>query len=214
MSEASSSAEHYNIYLSTTDLIRESVAYYRTLLEQQVTRFDIDAMRSALREPELAEEMVRVLRRRIGACGKVVVRHVRVDRSVSCETLLKRTGRTVLTRNKQVVLDAPVGSGDETDVYLFELDHFIEDDFDLDREYEIRGLKASDFYSLEAVIRNDQTLSERGRGTVATHWQDSSGLWCFAAFSTEFNDCERFVQVDRRVPGGWSGKWIFAGIKT
>lgn len=153
-----------------------------------------------------AAELVAVIRKRVEAISNVIVRHVKVNRNRSPQEVIKATGRTpYLTDN--VVATMPKGEGDEADVYFFKLGRYV-NDADLDKEFELRGLKPVDPYSLAAVNEDDPAFADDHPN--ATHWKDANGEWCYAAFSEWY--AYRSVLVDR-TDGDWLDCWWFAGLR-
>src|SRR5205823_3459586 len=117
----------------------------------------------------------------------------------------------VKDRNKYVdegVVNAmPRGDEEEVEVVFFKFSQSISDS-DLDKEYELRGLKPADPYSLFAVNEADAAFADERPN--ATHWKDASGKWCYAAFDRQSRG-ERDVAVLRR-DGEWGDRWWFAGL--
>lgn len=152
-------------------------------------------------------EMVAVVRKFVEGVSKLIIRRVTVNRARKPQEVLDATGRTQYTDPK-VVADMPHGEGDgETEVVFFQVGRFISD-ADLDKEYELRGLKPADPYSLAAVNEADPAFAdEKPNGT---HWQDAEGKWCYATFN-RWHD-ERKVHVDRS-GFDWRGDWWFAGVR-
>lgn len=142
----------------------------------------------------------------IGTESNLIIRHVKVDRSLNPQEVLDTTGRRQYT-DPDVVASMPKGEGDEVDVVFFNLDRYVTED-ELEKEYELRGLKSADPYSLAAVNRDDPTFADTNPN--GTHWKGADGKWCSAAFGQW--DVERRVGVDRR-GDVWSGLWWFAGVR-
>ena len=84
---------------------------------------------------------------------------------------------------------------------------FISDD-DLEKEFELRGLKPADPVSVAAVNEADPAFAdEKPHGT---HWKDAKGNWYYAAFF-RWNG-KRRVDVDRS-GNDWDDRWWFAGVR-
>lgn len=154
----------------------------------------------------LASEFVAAVRKRVEAMSSIITRRVSVDRSRDPQAVLDATGRKQYTDGK-VVKAMPCGEGDEVDVHFFKLGRWISD-ADLDKEYDLRGLKPADPYSLAAVNEADPAFADDHPN--GTHWKDAAGKWCFASFY-RWGD-ERDVGVCRD-DGGWFGYWWFAGLR-
>lgn len=155
---------------------------------------------------QLVAEMVAVLRRRVEAISGIIVRRVVVNRTRTPQEAIGATRRKQYTTDS-VVETMPRGEGEDAEVHFFNLGRYVTD-AELDKEYELRGLKPADPYSLAAVNEVDTAFAdERLNGT---HWKDAKGKWCFAAFNRWHG--ERGVVVDRG--DGWDGDWWFAGLRT
>ncbi len=155
---------------------------------------------------QVIDEMVAVFRKYVEAMSDMIVRRVRVDRSRRPQQALDATGRTQYT-NDSVVRRMPRGEGEEVEVYLFPVRCDISDD-DLEKEFALRSLKPVDPYTLAAVNESDPAFADSHPN--ATHWQDSDGKWCHAAFYRW--DGERSVNVNRS-GSGWDDGWWFAGLR-
>ena len=159
----------------------------------------------------LTEELVEVIRKRVEGQSNLIVRRVTVNRNRTPKQVLDATGRSKYVTDS--VVDAmPHGEGDEVEVVFFKPDltkrNGYISDADLDKEYELRGLKPADPYSVSAVNEADPAFADdKPHGT---HWKDSSEKWCFATF-VRWND-ERSVHVFRS-GHGWHDYWWFAGLR-
>lgn len=195
----------------TDGQIDKAVELYRAMLRKHRGELGSEPVQQVLGQPEFIGEMVGVLCKRAEAVSNLIVRHVKVDRAKTPQQMLDATGRRQYT-NADVVQTMPKGEGDEDNVFFFKLDlsgrgGYISD-ADLDKEYELRGLKPCDPYKLSQVNADDSAFADKRPNS--THWQDADGKWCFAAF-----DCwrdERSVDVDRRAYG-WGARWWFAGLR-
>ena|SRR3989344_1665272 len=154
----------------------------------------------------LADEFVVMLRKRVDAISDMIIRHVTVNRSRTPEQALDATKRTTYL-NASVVATMPQGSGDEVEVFFFKLGRYVSD-ADLDKEYELRGLKPADPYTLAAVNDADPAFADDHPN--GTHWKDENGSWYYAAFHS-WHD-ERHVDVLHN-DYGWDDGWWFAGCR-
>ena len=134
-------------------------------------------------------------------------RLVKVDRTRTPQAVLDATGRKQYTDN-DVVATMPRGTDEEVKIVFFKLGRYISD-VDLDKEYESRGLKPADPYSLAAVNEDDPAFADEHPN--ATHWKDADGNWCHAAF--RLWHVERGVGV-YRYGLGWYDYWWFAGLAS
>jgi hypothetical protein len=168
---------------TTAGQIDKAVANYRALLEKHSGDFNTNAVQMVLGQPELAGEQFAVFRRRVEAVSNFIVRKVPVNRNRSQQEALDATNRAQYTDCK-VVDSMPKGEGDEVEVVLFKpdlskRDGYISDD-DLEKEFDLRGLKPADPISVAAVNEADPAFAdEKPHGT---HWKDAKGNWCYAAF--------------------------------
>ena len=196
---------------TTAGQIDKAVGNYRALLEKHRGEFESEPFQLVLGQSELADEQFGVLRKRIEAISGMIVRRVSVNRNRTPKQALDATGRKQYT-DGDVVNAMPHGEGDEVEVVFFKPDltnrNGYISDADLDKDYELRGLKPADPYSVSVVNEADNAFAdEKPHGT---HWKDSNGKWCFATFGLWRG--ERFVSVDRH-DYGWFDDWWFAGVR-
>ena len=155
---------------------------------------------------QVVDEMVAVFRKHVEAISNTIVRHVSVNRSRTPQKALDATGRKQYT-NESVVATMPQGKGDEADVDFFKLDRYVSD-ADLDKEYELRGLKPADPFTLAAVNEADPAFADKYPN--GTHWKNADGEWCYLTFSRW--GVERYVDC-RRDGLDWDVYWWFAGLR-
>lgn len=154
----------------------------------------------------LVAELVSAICRRVEAVSNLVVRRVKVDRSRTPQQILDATGRRQYT-DPGVVKAMPRGEGEEAEVHFFRLGRYVSDD-DLVQEFDLRGLKPTDPYSLAVVNEADPVFADNYPND--THWKDSKGNWCYIAFDRW--DGERIVLV-LRTAKAWDDSWWFAGSR-
>ncbi len=153
----------------------------------------------------MLEGLSRMMRLNSGrAENEVVIVRVRVDRSRSLEQACQATGRA-LRLDEHAIVSLSSGEGDEVDVHFFRVGHPLTDE-DLEKEYELRGLRPADPYSLAAVHESDPEFADDNPN--GTHWKDDQGKWCHTTFDQWEN--ERVVVIDYYCE--WEGRWWFAGI--
>lgn len=157
---------------------------------------------------QIALECVAVVRKYAEMFCNLFVRIVKVLRNRTPEQVLDATGRKQYT-DKSVVAHMPKGNGEEVEVVFFNLGHSI-NDTDLDAEYENRGLKPADAYSLSAVNEEDPAFADTKPN--CTHWKDADGNWCYMAFG-QWHDGVRNVHVGRSYYDDWGDGWWFAGLR-
>lgn len=159
----------------------------------------------------LTEELVEVIRKRVEGQSNLIVRRVPVNRNRTPKQVLDATGRSKYVTDA-VVDTMPHGEGDEVEVVFFKPDltkrNGYISDADLDKEYELLGLKPADPYSVSAVNEADPAFADdKPHGT---HWKDSSDKWCFATFGRWYG--ERYVCVDR-YGRDWRDDWWVVGVR-
>ncbi|MDO8569336.1 MAG: hypothetical protein Q7R89_00915 [bacterium] len=190
---------------TTAGQIDKAVANYRALLEKHAGEFSSEPVQQVLGDLDFVGEMVGVFRRRVEAVSNMVTRHAHVDRARTPQEVLDATGRKQYT-DRNVVNTMPRGQGEEVDIYFFKFGRYISD-LDLEKEYESRGLKPADPYSLTQVNTVDPAFADTHPN--GTHWQNAKGNWCFATFGHWRGG--RGVGVGGH--DGWSGNWWFAGFR-
>ena len=196
----------------TDGQIENAVNKLRDAMRKHRSEITSDVAQQVLGVENLGMMMFTPFRERAEAVSNLIVRKDKVNRGRSQQEAIEATGRAQYTDRK--VVDAmPKGEGDEVEVVFFKPDlsqrnGFISDD-DLEKEFELRGLKPADPISVAAVNEADPAFAdEKPHGT---HWKDAKGNWCYAAFSRWSG--KRGVSVDRHGAFDWSGSWWFAGVR-
>jgi len=133
--------------------IDKAVANYRSLLEKHAHEFDSETVQYVLSQPELTQDQFMVFRKRVEIVSKMVVRTVKVNRTLEAQTALDATGRRQYTV-KDVVNAMPRDEGEEVEVVFFNLGRYVSN-ADLENEYELRVLRPIDPYALAAVNEAD-----------------------------------------------------------
>lgn len=154
----------------------------------------------------LVDKLMQSLIEMVDAVSNLIIRKVKVNRTQSPKEILKATGRNQYVTDS-VVAKMPKGNGDETEVFFFKLGCTISDT-DLDKEYELRGLKPADPYSLAKVNEDDPAFADTHPN--GTHWKDEKGNWCFATFDRFLVGRDVIVDCHDR---GWDVFWWFAGVR-
>lgn len=195
----------------TDGQIENAVNKLRDAMRKHRSEITSDVAQQVLGVENLGMMMFTPFRERAEVVSSLIVRTVKVNRGRSQQEAIEATGRAQYTDRK--VVDAmPKGEGDEVEVVFFKPDlsnrnGFISDD-DLEKEFELRGLKPADPISVAAVNEADPAFAdEKPHGT---HWKDVKGNWCFATFHRWRG--EREVDVYRR-GSDWSDGWWFAGVR-
>lgn len=195
----------------TDGQIENVVGKLRDAMRKHRSEITLDVAQQVLGVENLGMMMFTPFRERAEAVSNFIVRTAKVNRNRSQQEAIEATGRAQYTDRK--VVDAmPKGEGDEVEVVFFKPDlskrnGFISDD-DLEKEFDLRGLKPADPISVAAVNEADPAFAdEKPHGT---HWKDAKGNWCCATFSRW--DDEREVHVYRD-GDGWDDFWWFAGVR-
>ena len=194
----------------TDGQIENAVSKLRDAMRKHRSGITSDVAQQVLGVENLGMMMFTPFRERAGAVLSLIIRTVKVNRGRSPHEALDATGRAKYT-DHEVVDSMPRGEGDEIEVAFFKPDlsgnGYISDD-DLEQEFELRGLKPADPFSLAAVNEADPAFAD-GK-PHGTHWKDANGNWCCAAF-IYWHDGRR-VHVSRN-GGGWDASWWFAGVR-
>lgn len=190
----------------TDGQIDKVVSVLRDQLRKHGGQFSVDAVQQVLGQDELGSDLLTVFRKRVEVVSNRITRRISVKRNRTPQDMLDATGRNQHT-DKGVVKSMPRGTGDETEVIFFKVGRYI-NDADLDKEYDLRGLKPADPFSLGAVNEADQAFAEEHPN--GTHWQDANGKWCHASFDRW--DDGPGVSISR-INDDWYGQWWFAGVR-
>lgn len=167
----------------TDGQIENAVNKLRDAMRKHRSEIASDVAQQVLGVENLGMMMFTPFRERAEAVSNLIVRKVKVDCNRTPQEALDATARVQYT-NRKVVDAMPKREGDEVEVVFFKPDlsnrnGFISDD-DLEKEFELRGLKPADPVSVAAVNEADPAFAdEKPHGT---HWKDAKGNWCFAAF--------------------------------
>ncbi|MEI6057827.1 MAG: hypothetical protein WCQ60_02545 [bacterium] len=195
----------------TDGQIENAVNKLRDAMRKHRSEITSDVAQQVLGVENLGMMMFTPFRERAEAVSNLIVRTAKVNRSRSQQEAIEATGRAQYTDRK--VVDAmPKGEGDEVEVVFFKPDlsernGFISDD-DLEKEFELRGLKPADPISVAAVNEADPAFAdEKPHGT---HWKDAKGNWCYATFSRWYDGRRVLVY---RLGSGWDGFGWFAGVR-
>lgn len=190
----------------TDGQIESALEQLRAAMRKHRSGISSDVAQQVLGVDNLGMLMFAPFRERAEAISNLITRRVPVNRGRQPEEALAATGRKQYT-DSEVVKAMPRGEGDEVEVVFFKLGHNVSD-VDLDREYELRGLKPADPFSLAAVNEADPAFADQKPN--CTHWQGAGGKWCCASFRRWVD--ERRLGVYRG-DYGWGGGWWFAGLR-
>ena len=141
-----------------------------------------------------------------------IIYRVKVESDLTIERAIERyapcrTHKEFRQEQIDFFKTVPKSASEETDVYFFHVGRRINDD-DLEKEYERRGLRPVDPYSLAQINIDDRLLSYQRPN--ATHWKDPEGKWCLASFNHHHG--HDLVDI---YPGdsNWGPFFWFAGIR-
>lgn len=179
-------------------------------------RFEItaDVAQQILGVENLGAMMLGPYYERVEALEGILFVTVKVNRVRSPQEAIDATGCVQDTDHK--IVDAmPKGEGDEVDVAFFQIKtarrkgEFSDDE--LGNEFELRGLKPADPFSVAAV--NEAYPEFANEKVHSTHWKDADGNWCHSTF---FRDCNHNVRkvIIKSDNLGWRAdhRW-FAGVR-
>lgn len=153
----------------------------------------------------IAEECVSNLQKWVEARLNTIIRVVRLNRTRTPQEAIHATGK-VPYLNDEVVATMPRGDGEEVEVVFFKIGKSISC-ADLEKEYELRGLKP-DPYAQAAVNEADQAFADEHPN--GSQWKDAEGNYCCAIFY-RWHD-RRYVRVNRR-GDVWFDDWWFSGVR-
>lgn len=189
----------------TDGQIERTIEIFRAQLRKHASEFHSDAVQEVFGQREFALELVGVLRKRVEVVSNMIVRRVKVDRTRTPQQALDATGRKQYI-DRAVVNAMPRGEGEEVDVFFFDLDYgpTVEE---LDREYNLRGLKADPIAQMRVNVDDPAFADQRPNGC---QWGLKSGVASFATFDCWFG--ERYVFVYRLVRR-WVRSYRFGGVR-
>ncbi len=160
-----------------------------------------------LGDPMLADKLFEVFRRLVEVRSKMIVRTLTVNRTRSAKEALTATGRVQYVTDSAVT-EMPNGTAEEVEVLFFNLGRTVSN-VELGKEYELRGLKPADPFTLAAVNEADPAFADEK--TNGTQWKNAKGKYCFAAFG-RWSVGKRVVLVHQD-DDAWDGSWWFAGVR-
>jgi len=195
----------------TDGQIENAVNKLRDAMRKHRSSITSDVAQRILGVENLGMMMFTPFRERALAVANLIVRTAKVNRSRSEQETIEATGRAQYT-DREVVDSMPKGESDEVEVVFFKPDlsernGYISDD-DLEKEFDLRGLKPADPVSVAAV--NEADLAFADEKPHGTHWKDAKGNWCYAAFNRWHDGRKVYV---RRNGFDWHDGWWFAGVR-
>lgn len=197
------------VKLMTDGQIDTAVNQLRDALRKHRSETSSDVAQQVLGTDNLGMLMFAPFRELAEMISKMVIRHVPVNRARKPQEVLDATGRRQYT-DRKVVDSMPKGEGDEAEVVFFQVGRYVSND-DLQKEYDLRGLKPVDPYALASVNEADPAFADQKPN--GSQWKDADGKWCFVTFG-RWRGGERDVSVDRfGSDDGWSGSWWFGGVR-
>lgn len=191
----------------TDGQIDNLVDKFRAAVRKHRSEFGSEAVQQVLGVENLGTELLVLFRKHVEAVSSMIVRHVKVDRTRSPQEVLDATGRKQYT-DRDVVKTMPrgEGEGEEVDVYFFNLD-YDPTPAELDREYELRQLKADPI--AQAQVNTDDPAFADDRPNNC-QWGLENGVASFAVFDRWVG--ERDVNV-LRYDGRWYRRCRFGGVR-
>jgi len=206
----------------TVNQIDKAVGAYRALLEKNSRELGFEAMQSILGQPtRFANEILAAFHRCVKMNSDMFVLRVPVNRTLGAQETLDATGRHRYTNtynedtDREIINSMAKGEGKEVEVFFFDIGgrrDYISHSY-LEREYEFRGLKPADPYSLAAVNKANPKLADENSNF--TYWKGVRGRLCSIDFT--FNGIMSVGIFSRRAKmwgtNGWKKKCWFAGLR-
>jgi len=160
---------------------------------------------------EIVKAVVHDFRKRVEIRMKMIVRRVKVNRTLKSMDVIDATGRNKYVDDK-IVATMPRGEGEEVVFAFFKPEPWeytrpwYISDSDLEKALDRRGLKP-DPYAQAKVNEDDPAFADQHPN--GTHWKDGES-YNFATFYRWRG--RRGVYVDRR-DMEWNGFWFFGGSR-
>lgn len=165
--------------------------------------------------PELTEALVGVIRGYVEEESDYITRLVPVNRNLTPKQALEATGRSVYADD--AVLDlVPQGQGERLEeVVFFMLDRSKQDKElspeEVDAEYDRRGLKPADLYSIAAVNTDDPEFAD-SRANIS-HFKGSDSSLCFVGFDRWNESQDARVGYCDKTGFTSNSRWWLAGVR-
>ena len=179
--------------------LRDAARKHREEFPREVTQ-------EVLRSKNIGMQLLTTFRTLVEQASKLIVRHVKVSRTLTPAQAIDGTGRTKWYIVEEVLAEMPLDGKVEDDVVVFELNYDPTVD-ELDREYKARGLRPDPAAVAQAMADEPALADER---PVAVQWRDNQGRACCALFGRGGD--ERRVRV-RWLVSGWFRSFRFAGVR-
>ncbi len=134
---------------------------------------------------------------------EIITHKVWVNAQLSNTEVIVSTGKK---RNiiRSVLVDMPKCEKGYIKLIFFKVGRSLSE-VDLSKEYDLRGLKPADPYSI--CVFNAKNPNFSNKHPHGTHWKDKDDNWCFILF-----DRKNFVYIAPDADG-WSKIWWFVGVK-
>lgn len=139
--------------------------------------------------------------------AEMITRHVTVDRTRNAAQAIEAIGCETQYIDERWLAEMPLNGRDEDNVEFFELDHEPTPD-ELDREYEVRGLRPDPAATAKVIADDPAFADER---PVVVQWRDKQNRACAMIFGYHKSN-GRYVGVGG-CPGKWIRRWRFAGVR-
>lgn len=154
----------------------------------------------------LVAQFIVQVQAKVDQVSQIVRRTVAVDRSLSPQQAIVATGRRQFVTD-DVLAAMPQGHGDTVTLEFVRLTKWMNDEV-VEALLAEHGLVAADAFAVAAHNTADQDFALKH--PCFTHWQDTNGKWCLAAFSGWGGG--RYVYVHRD-DDGWHDGWWVAGVR-
>ena len=190
----------------TDGQVENFVDKFRAALRKHRADISSETAQQVLGVENIGMKLFSVVRKYSEYFSEMIVRRVKVNRDRTPQEMLDAIGWKKYF-DKQVVPTMPRGEGDDVEVIFFNVGHHITD-AELDQEYELRGLKPADPYSVAAVNEADPEFSDTRPN--CTHWKDANDKWCYVVFDRVDDGHEVHVEQNNSY---WDDYWWFAGLR-
>lgn len=202
----------------TDGQIEKVLSKLRSVFQKRADEYDSGQVQKALEHPsDLEIKMLSAFRAEVEIVSGLFTRKVRIDRTLHPHQLLKETECQGVYLEAEVFHSMPRAEEgvEEIEIVFFEIDGWwqaIDYRFEaIAQEYEKRGLKPVDPYTLAKANRGNTVREQLIHVNHETFWRDAEGHWCVMAFhhsSVRYHS----VMVKKSEKGIFTTGW-FAGVR-
>lgn len=186
--------------------VEQIAAKYRKELRDHQGELEAGAVQRVLGQKDFGPALFAEFRTRVEVISEMIVRRVKVNRSLTPQQALDATGRKQYT-DKKAVDSMPVGEWEEVEMCFFPIKKR-SSDAEVAQALAFRGL-TPDPRAQAQVNAEDPAFADTHPNGIS--WQDADGNWNFVTFS-RWDDGERRVRV-RRDGRDWVDRWWVGGSR-